>query len=230
MALKWMESLWSRSSEVADPLRLLLNVACTNTPVQIHLENTLIRFKSAIKIKNNGSVQIMKPFGLHGQVAAGQRVRLRLPGPEKRDLRLQVTISHFNLEDGKTAFFCRLPDALTRCRRQSERHDTLRFTNLRLMMEGELFRLVDLSANGLKVFLIGTQGPYMFPLGRELRGCQIVMGQDAAVNLRRLTPRNYQPGMVGCEYEIRSEETSQRYYRYLFESVGRSESQRMAAM
>jgi hypothetical protein len=230
MAMKWMESLWNKSNEMADPLRVLLNVAYTNTPVQVQLEKTLIRFRTLIRIKNNGAVQLMKPFRLNGEMKAGHFVRLRLPGPERRELRLQVAVSHFNLENGKTAFICRLPDALTRCRRKSERYDTLRFCNLRLMMGGELFRLVDLSGNGFKVFLVGTQGPFMFPLGRELKGCQIVMGQDAIVNLQRVTARNYQPGMVGCEYEIRNEEPSRRYYHHLITSVGRSESARMAAM
>jgi hypothetical protein len=227
MGLKWFEGWRSDSHAEVAPIRALLNVATKKSLVRVHIENTQVRFTSKINIRHNGSVIVSKPLGLNGHLVTGSHVRLRVPDGEKLDLRLEVLNSHLNLSDGRTAFVCRAPEELTRCRRQAERFDTMRYTNLRLLMDGELFRLVDLSATGFKVYLVGTQGPYLFPLGRELRACRIVLGEDAAVNLLRVIPRNYYPGMVGCAYQINSDSASERFHRHMLESMSRSESSRL---
>lgn len=206
-----------------DPHKVLLNVAYTKTQVRVQIENSQIRFNALICTTHNGSVMVGKPFGVNSQLAAGSFVRLRLPGAHKRELRLEVMLPHLNLSNGHAAFVCRPPKSLTSCRRHFERYDTMRYSNLRLTRGQELYRLVDLSNTGLKVFLTGTQGPNLFPLGRDIAGSQLVLGLEAHVDLVRLTPRNYQHGMIGCEYAIASDSASQRYHRHLMESVSRSQ-------
>jgi|SRR5579863_3392899 len=229
MAFKWLEAWLGSSGEPQDPAQALVRAAYDGARVQVQIENSLIRFDSHLSVKSNGQVMVGKPAGLNGHLTAGSVVRVRLPGREKHDARLAVSISHLNLPNGKVAFVCRAPDELIQCRRRAERFNALRYNNLRLQMAGDRYRLADLSSAGLKVLLAGTQGSFLFPLGHELHSCSLVLGPEVHVRLETVVPRNYQHGMVGCEYTINPDSKSARTHGALLDTISKSESTRIAA-
>jgi hypothetical protein len=231
METTWLERRPTTADDTtADPINALLNIAYTKTSVQVEVENTLIRFNSLVSVSHNGTVMLSKPFMLGGRLIAGNFVRVRLPGTQRAELRLEVQVSHFNLPSGKVAFLCKGPAQLIKCRRKAQRHYTARYTNVRLVMGGDTYRLVDLSTGGFKVFLNDTQSPVLFPIGEELKSCQLILSPEKRVDLLRVVPRNHQRCFVGCEYEINFNFKSQRNYQDLMGIITRMEPARISGV
>ena len=225
MGTKWFGSLMGGSS---DPLEILADLARNKTPVRVEIENTLIKFNSQLTLKK-GSVVIAKPLGLKEGINVGTYVRIRIPGGGRRELRLQVNTPHFNLSSGNAVFVCDAPEAEVSARRESDRFDVTRYSNLRLVVGGEQFRLVDVSSTGFNAISTVQQAQQHFPIGREIQGAYIMLGSNARVDLQKLIPRSHQHGMsIGFEFEVSREGASAKYLNHLLSSLTKAETERMS--
>jgi hypothetical protein len=228
MGFKWLDELLGDSHETETTVKALVSLAYTKTSVRIQIENSSVRFMSQVAVLRN-TITFGKPFGLNGELTAGTFVRLRLPGNEKRELRLEVMIPHYNLANGNVAFICKAPEQELVCRRQADRFEALRYKNLRLVIGTEPFRLSDISATGFKVVLVGNQSMQHFPLRCALHNAQLDIGAEAHIYLDWLIPRNYRAGMVGCEFRIKQDPESKRKFNALLSSLSRAELTRIGA-
>jgi hypothetical protein len=224
MATKW----FGLGGSKVDPLEVLAELARDKTPVRVEIEGTLIKFNSQITLKK-GSVVVAKPMGLKEGLNAGTFVRLRLPGSARREMRLKVVTPHFNLASGNAVFVCDAPEKPVEAHRETDRYDVTRYSNLRLVLGTEEYRLTDISSTGFKVLASGSQVHQHFPLGRELHSAHIMLGANARVDLERIVPRAHHGTGIGCEFAVGRGSASERYLDHLLTSLTKAETQRMSA-
>jgi hypothetical protein len=210
-------------------MRALLGVAQAKAQVRVHIENTLIRFKTQFFLQNNGAVVLGKPAGVDGILSAGSYVRMRLSGADKTELRLRVILPHLNLENGKTAFVCGPSEHFMRCRRKSDRYEVLKYRNIHLIADEEPYRIADFSTHGLGVLLSSTQSADKLPGGRVLKEARLQLGGEAQVNFEWMIPRNRHDRIIGCEFKVASQPRSERYFHHLLDSLTRVDLQRANA-
>lgn len=226
MGIKWLQD-WL--GDPGDPLTTLSDWVRTKTPLLVEIENSLVRFQSTVNLSPSNSVLISKPDGLSNCLAIGKHVRVRRGMADRRELRLKITHPHLNLANGRAAFVCKRPDSVSQCRRKSERFDVSRYTNLRLVIGGDVYRLGDISADGFKILLSGMQHPHSFPIGQEMKEVRLEMGTNGRISLARVLPRSQFGRAVGCEYSVQEDGGSVRQWKLLLDSLARMNSSPMGA-
>jgi hypothetical protein len=224
MAVKWLGSLLGDNH---DPLEMLADYSRNKTPVRVEIEGANVRFLTQLTLKK-GSVVLAKPVGLKTELHVNSVVRLRPADDSQKELRLKVITPHFNLSSGNAVFICEAPEGEVAARRQADRFDVTRYNNLRLVVGGEQFRLVDVSKTGFKVMTNTGQAQHYFPIGKELHAAHIMLGSNARVDLVRVVPRAYHITSVGCEFDVKRDGASERYLEHLVDSLTKAETERMA--
>lgn len=226
MATKWFGSLLGGGT---DPLDILAELTRNKTPIRVEIENSLAKFNSQLTLKK-GQIVVAKPLGLKEGLNVGTYVRVRVPGNARRELRLRVNTSHFNLANGNAVFICDAPEGEVSARRESERFDVTRYSNLRLVVGTAEFRLMDVSSSGFKVISTPAQAQQVFPLGKELRSTHLMLGTNARVDLERVVPRSHMGSSVGCEFDVKRDGASEKYLNHLLASLTKAESERMGTV
>lgn len=203
---------------------VLLEPAAALLPVQIHIENTLVRFTTHFTLRNNGAVLLHKPSGVDALLVQGVYVRLSIVEADWRDLRLRVTVPHLELKSGRAAFLCRPCEDFAPSRRKEDRHAVLRYRNLRLHVGGHVYRMADLSGGGLRIILGALQSSAHLPVGRRLADARLDLGKGSAVTLASVIPRNHYGRMVGCAIQVAAEPESLRCFEHVLDAARRAEA------
>lgn len=214
MAKRWIQNLFAgRKDDSADVLRIL---ADNRTPIQVELENSLIRFKSQLTFKDK-TVVIAKPMTIGGAIKSGEHVRIRWPGAGRREMRLEVALPHFNLPNGSAGFVCKAPDGSSMPKRHHERYDVSRFSNLKLMVGADSYRVFDLCVEGCRVAL--TTNVHQIAVGREVAEAMLMVGSDSKIIFERFIPRSQRRGFIGCEFKVKQDGKSPQVLAQVLKSV-----------
>ncbi|HUJ73420.1 MAG TPA: hypothetical protein VL359_01120 [bacterium] len=209
-------------------MEILTDIARNKTPVRVEIEGEHTRFRSQLALKQ-GMVVLSKPATLVDSLSVGSHVRISVPGNEARQLRMEVTNSHFNLSNGNAVFVCDAPQPPPQpSRRAHQRYDVSRFNNLLLYLPGmDGFRLVDVSATGLKLLIPAWEALQTFPLGSTLNAAHIQVGSSARVDLEALIPRQHYVQTVGCEFQVMADGISSRYLNHLLATLDKAQAHRL---
>lgn len=222
---KFLGGLRQSHKELWEALEYL---SLSRTPIQVEIENSLERFTSQLVIRE-GEVLIARPTRPSLDLTAGSHIRVLLPGPERRELRLQVRVSRQHLGQGSLAFVCKLSRRQIPTRRIHDRYSVRRYRNLHLVINGERFRIVDICVAGCKVILSGAQNRQLLAAGEEIRGADVTIGVRVTIHLEWAVPRSRSGRMVGCEFEVRPDGLSSRYMTRLIASLDKKEKDRRAS-
>jgi hypothetical protein len=175
------------------------------------LEGSAVRFKTRVFLTDD-SVVLAKPDGFQAKgLAVGAGLRLRLPGDESHQVRLEVAAPHVNMANGKEAIVCRLPNArAVRAQRRSQRYDLGERSGVRLVIpqRGREFPLADISAAGCSVTATRMEAETYFPIGDTLRNVRILAGSKTAVEIAELMPRDHRGRAVGFAFRVKEDPAS----------------------
>jgi hypothetical protein len=171
---------------------------------------------------------VAKPAGLGPYLKKDSMVRFSVPDEPGRDVRLQVASPHFNLTSGNAIFICNFPTEFSEgTKRRSTRFNTSRFNNLHLSVPTlkYRFRIIDLSLNGLKIYVQGDPAE-MFPLGKPISPANIAISKVNA-ELTAIIPRVHKGNTVGCEFQAAQNSTALKYIAHLINSLQKSEQEKI---
>jgi len=217
MAKKWILNIFGGDKD--DSGEVLDVLARNRTPIHVEIEKSMIRFNSQLSLKEK-AVIIAKPLTLPAtELRSGSFVRIRWPGAGRREMRLEVAIPHFNLPNGNSGFVCKTPDGSAMPKRNHERYDTSRYSNLRLEVGSGSYRVLDLCVSGCRVAMTMDTNRSKIAMGREVEEATLVVGKDSRIVFERLIPRSQRKGFVGCEFKVKQDGKSPKILAQVLKSV-----------
>lgn len=199
--------------------------------IRVEVEQTQVRFNTRISVKRE-VVVVAKPAALEGVLRVGSYIRFKVPGQTHREVRMEVTTPHFNLSNQQPVFICRPPVAFCKAsQRQSERFDTRRFSNLRLVLSGfeEPFRVLDISQNGLRIQVPFPRPQVQFPPNQPVTGGTIHMGKRVSVSLSRLVPRTFKKDSVGFAITVHPDGNHRKLLAHLLRTLDTRQREQLRA-
>lgn len=209
--------------------RLLGGLEGSRTPIRVEIENSNTRFYSILSIKR-GLVVVAKPPGLTAGLARDGFVRFKLPGDDGRDLRMQITVPHFNLLSGGYVFLCAMPKEFAETSlRGAERYNTSRFKNLFLFLpkiKGH-YRIIDISNSGCKVFMDKSLSAPGLEVGNPISPASITVGNKVDIELKAATLRSRIKSTLGFQLEVESGPTAGKYLNHFLKSLEAAETKRL---
>ena len=229
---------FQRNAEGKKIRRILDRLDKEKTPVRVEIEGANIHFRTIIAVKR-GVVVVAKPMGLKGAIKRKQFVRLRVPYAEKgQEIRLQVSVSQFNMFNGSQAFLCEIPDSFApSSMRDGDRYDTSRFGNLFLFIPSleKQFRITDISHKGCKIYVgeeestnseskSDTRSP--LDVGYQSRNAQIIVGRGVVIELEVLVMRGRYGAMAGFQFQPAQDGESHRLLSHLIKQLDVAQSAR----
>lgn len=212
---KWLQHLFGDKEDATLTLTMLHR---SHTPVLVEIERSLLRFKSLLTFRDK-TVVIAKPAEFQDAVTTGDHVRIRWTGAGRHEMRLEVALPHINLPNGHAGFVCRVHEGVTQPRRNHERFDVSRFSNLRLAVGGGQFRVLDLSISGCRLARAGNTSPIRIAPDHELPSAALLVGSGAKVELVHLIPRSESSGFICCQFEVKQDGKSARVLAQVIHSV-----------
>jgi PilZ domain len=212
-----------------DTWATLETLAISREPIRIEIENSLERFTSPVSI-SKGAVVFARPERDTLHVSAGDHIRAFLPGKNgRRELRLEVLAAKMRTGHGRLALMCKPSPRIVARRRAADRYNVRRYSNLLLSLEGDQFRVVDISTNGCKVILTPMQTQGKFPLGDTLWYSALKLGATTTMRLEALVPRSHAGRMIGCEFKVRRDDDSAETLQKLIASLDKAQDRRATA-
>jgi hypothetical protein len=212
---KWLQNLFGEKEDSTLTLTMLHR---SHTPVLVEIERSLLRFKSLLTLKDK-AVVIAKPAEFQDALTSGDHVRIRWSGAGRHEMRLEVVLPHINLPNGHAGFVCRVHDGVAQPRRNHERFDVSRFSNLKLTVGGGQFRVLDLCISGCRLARAGNTSPIRIAPGHELPQAALLVGSGAKVALAHLIPRSEGSGFICCEFEVMQDGKSPQILQKVIHSV-----------
>ncbi|MDH4122138.1 MAG: hypothetical protein OEV94_10575 [Deltaproteobacteria bacterium] len=195
------------------------------TAVRMELEKSYVSFRTVIALRDN-MIVVGKPPGINDQIEKGVRLRFRIPELE-RDLPLEVYHAHVNLKNGHAVFVCRIPSSFAKGGRGAMRFDASRVTtlNLHLPERGETYRVLDVSQNGVRVYVPMGDLKVLFPQGKPSDRAEIHYDRYV-IHLDSYTPRVYKGRSVGLEVTLKDLKDTQTRWESLRVFLESSQDQR----
>jgi len=212
---KWLQNLFGGREDATLTLTMLQR---SRTPVQVEIERSLLRFKSLLTLRDK-AVVIAKPPEFQDALKYGDHVRIRWSGGGRHEMRLEVALPHVNLPNGYAGFICKVLEGAAQPRRDHERYDVSRFSNLRIELGGGLFRVLDLSLTGCRLALAGNTSRIRIAEGHELVQAELLVGAGAKVELEHFVPRYEGNGFVCCQFGVKQDGKSPRVLAQVIHSV-----------
>lgn len=210
--------------------RILGGLEGSKTPIRVEIENSNTRFYSILTVRR-GLVVVAKPPGLKAGLDRDGFVRFKLPGDDGRELRMQVTVPHFNLLSGGYVFLCSMPKEFAESsQRAAERYNTSRFKNLFLFLpklKGH-YRIIDISNSGCKVFMDQSASAPGLEVGSPISPASITVGNKVDIDLRSATLRSRIKNTLGFQLEVDSGPSSGKYLNHFLKSLEAAESKRLS--
>jgi hypothetical protein len=201
----------------------------SKTPLRFEIENTNTRFFSVVSVRR-GMVVVAKPPGLKEGITRESFVRFKVPGKEGKEVRLEVTVPHFNLMSGSYVFLCKMPAAFAdSAKRKYERYNTSRFSNLHLVLPEPQFRLriIDISEHGCKTYTQSIKFNGRLQLGSPYHPATISVGGRVDIDLDAAIPRSQQKSTLGFEFKVHPDGTSGKYLAHFLQSLEKGETEKM---
>ncbi len=222
--------LSSQGRETRAVARALADLGERKTPVRVEVEGTGTSFFTVLSLRKNGLL-LARPRTLAGGMAKGLCVRLTLPNHQRRQVRTEVLVPNVQLPMTlKHAMICSVPTAFSgQCQRSADRFDTSRFKNLTLHLADwqQTFRVIDLSATGLRIFT-GTDGEaYAFEAGNALGAGTLCVGRGIRIELGDITTRSRAGNTVGLSMAVQRAGDSQKYLLNLLNRLQETELKRI---
>ena len=222
----------SGKSEEAAILALLNRLDQQKVTLRVEIENTLIRFNTMLIVRA-GSVVLARPSALRDNLERGGMVRVKIPGEDEKELRLEISMPQYNLTNGTPVFLCKIPVKFhkTSYTRTVDRFNTTRFTNLGLVIpvKAWAFRVLDISQTGCKVLSKSGVPQTEFPIGMSFENTYFKLGTRVKIELARLIPRSIRGHAVGFEFNVRQEGLHQKYLDHLISSLDKKDKEAMKA-
>ena len=172
------------------------------TPIRMELENSYVSFRTVLTTKE-GLVVVGKPEGLADYIKKGTLVRFKVPETNGKELRLEVVHNHVNLHNGTAVFLCKMPTGFSTGGRHGLRFDTSRLAGLEVIFaeSQDRYKVLDLSASGVRLLVPYGDLHALFPLGQETEAIRLEV-KGNKVELDSMIPRVYKGRQVGCEIKI----------------------------
>lgn len=209
-------------------LQILNRLENRKTPIRIEIENTNTRFYSIVSIKR-GLVVVAKPPGLKEGLQREGFVRFKVPDAEGKELRLKISVPHFNLLSGGYVFLCSVPKEFAESSlRGAERYNTSRFKNLFLFLpaiKGH-YRIIDISKSGCKVFLEQSVAMPGLEMGNSIIPASISVGNKVDIDLKSAIPRSRFKNTMGFELRVGGNGSS-KYLDHFLKSLEAAEVKRL---
>lgn len=208
---------------------ILTRLEKNKTPIRIEIENSNTRFYSILSVKR-GLVVVAKPPGLTTGLARDGFVRFRLPDEDGKDLRLQITVPHFNLLSGGYVFLCAMPKEFAESSlRGAERYNTSRFKNLYLFfpkIKG-LYRIIDISSTGCKVYADQAITIEGVEVDNPISPAKITVGSKVDIDLLSATMRSRIKNTLGFELQV-GENGTNKYLDHFLKSLEAADTKRLS--
>jgi hypothetical protein len=222
--------LSSASREERAVHRALAELSEHKMPVRLEAEQTGVSFFTVISLRRNGLL-VARPRSLRGGLAKDSYVRLTLTNQGRKQVRTPVLVPQVKLPMSmKYGCICAVPQVFAGvCKRKADRFNTTRFRNLHLQLPevNKSFRVVDLSASGLRIFTGTEGGLLLFEEGSELAPARMRVGERAAIELQSLVPRSHAGNTVGLSLQVRRDGVSERYLMNLLNRLQEHELRRL---
>ncbi|HKI99106.1 MAG TPA: hypothetical protein VKB51_11580 [bacterium] len=221
------------SREQRAVVRALAELSDAQTPVHLETESEQgsIGFYTQVSLHKTVIV-VAKPRAVPGGLPRGSHIRLTLPNRRRRQVRLAVLVPHVKLPfSQRYACVCALPEEFSgQCRRGADRLNTKRYGNLRLAVseQDRLFRVLDLSATGLRIFTGADSGLMMFEEGMEIGAAKLKVGKRVEIELEQLLPRSRGANWVGLEMKVVNDGASDRLLLNLLNKLREAELSRLS--
>lgn len=222
--------LSSQKREERAVLRALADLSDRRIPVRLESESTGVNFFTIVSLRKNGLL-VATPRSLRGGLRKGAMVRLTLTNHGRKQVRVPVLVPHVKLPMSvKHACICGLPDAFSGvCQRGADRFSTTRYKNLLLQLpdQQKSFRLVDLSATGMRIFTGEQSGLMLFQDETPVAPARLRVGQRAVIELEHVAPRYQTDNTVGLAMEVKRDGPSGRF---LVNLLNRLQEQELARL
>lgn len=210
-------------------LRAISGLSQEQIPAQAEVEGGSA-FLTQVSLHRSVLV-VARPRSLPGGLEKGAYLRLTLPNRDRLQVRMPVLVPRARLRlSHRYACLCQLPTAFSgQCRRHADRLDTRRYSNLSLDLQEQArrFRMLDISASGLRVFT-GEDEDVTFVRGMVLNGAHLNAGTDAEIALDTVLPRSRGDGWVGMEMHVSDDGKSRGFLNHLLERLRQAELGRLA--
>lgn len=187
------------------------------TPVRVEIERLGVRFKTFVTLRKD-VIAVARPMGFKGELPAGTVMRLRVPGKNRRELRLQIHDADYRLPNGRAFFLCALPEAFAKqSPRSAERYTTGRFTNLELVFPGlgTGYHILDLSRTGCRFDPGREQLSTIWTAGEFVPAAFIQIGTGIRIQLEGVVPRSMKPDAIGVEFRFSTDGKSVKHMETL---------------
>ena len=201
------------------------------TPVRLEIEHANIHFYSLLTVKGS-QIVVGKPPGLKKGINQGGTVRFTVPDGDENVVRMEVLTPHIDIEDGLFSFSCQIPEVYAgKSGRRADRFSTARFNNIQLTLPGKVtvFRVVDISTIGLKIYTGGLDFRGIFEIGTPVGGACVTIGQNLILDLEQVTPRSHHGKTVGLEILLAEEGAAEKILQHFVRTLETTEKVRMSA-
>lgn len=215
-----------------DPLQVLSGLKDQADPVRVEIERTPFYFYTRL-VMRSGMVMMTMPVRIQPNLKDKEWVRIGLGESVEQELRLQVSSQEKPEMGNLVRFYCRLPSATLQTRRRSNpRYNTSQFKDLLLnSAQGGSYRVLDLSANGLRVRFPQPaaageeqttppeeQGPFILGKAQQPGGV-LRLGSKTALALEEIIPRYLGPNSGGFEYTVEGGTRSEKILTVFMEAL-----------
>lgn len=206
--------------------KIMLRLEANKTPVRVEIEGKNIHFYTVFSMKRN-LVVAAKPQGLQKELTRDGTVRFRVPDEEDKEIRLDISVPHFNLLSGSYVFLCTIPKQFAeQSKRGADRFNTSRFNNLFLVIPHvrKRFRIVDMSRSGCKIFTNHKINRVQFQLGETIEKAYIEVGGKVDIQLESAIARARDGTTVGFQVQISEADNSAKYMAHFIKSLETAET------
>lgn len=201
------------------------------TPVRLEIEHANIHFYSVLTVRRS-QIVVSKPPALKKGIRQGGTVRFTMPDKDEKVVQMEVLTPHIDMEDGLFCFSCQIPVVYTeKSGRMADRFSTARFNNIQLILPDKetVFRVIDISTIGLKIFTGGLDFQGIFEIGTPVEGASVTIGQNLTLDLEQVIPRSHHGKTVGMEILVAEESTVEKILQRFIESLETTEMEQMSA-
>lgn len=231
-ANRWLLSEWFgfEGRERRAVLRALTELSDRRTPVHVEAEDTGLSFFTVITLRRD-ALLIVRPFDLRSGLVKNSFVRLTLPNRDRRQVRARILTPHLQMDRSlRHVCICEVPSTFAgTSRRASDRLCTTQFRNLRLQVPAldQSFRVLDLSASGIRIYRRLYDGQSQFALDAELAPASLRVGSHTVIALESVQPRSLMRNTIGLHMQVKRDGNSERLLVTLLNRLQSVELQRL---
>ena len=201
------------------------------TPVRLEIEHANIHFYSLLTVRGS-QIVVGKPPGLKKGISQGGTVRFTMPDRDENVVRMEVLTPHIDMEDGLFCFSCQIPEGYAgKSSRRADRFSTARFNNIQLTLPDKVtvFRIIDISTIGLKIYTGGLDFQGIFEIGTPVGGACVTIGQNLILDLEQVIPRSHHGKTVGLEILLAEESAVEKLLQHFVRTLETTEKIQMSA-